>query len=271
MESVIRKKALAGEIPEGLRVFDAHAHITMGTCTSLALYTLDIEKSVEHAEKIGIKAQAVSHTGAFGCNPVAPNDFTVKLCEEKKGRLYFYLVYDPHYSGECLAQLDTYKNHPACIGVKIHPRDCPADLGGADYEPLFDYTAREDILVLAHTWDTEAMNRPVQFKRHLEKHPGMKVLIGHMGGTYRGCMDSIALAKEYENVYCDLNGSLYSQIWIEELLKLAPAEKYVFSTDEVFNDPRIIVGRVLLSELSDGDKEKILCDNFERITGKKLI
>ncbi len=92
-----------------------------------------------------------------------------------------------------------------------------------------------------------------------------------MGGTYRGCMDSIALANAYEHVYLDINGSLYSQIWIEELIKLAPLKKFIFSTDQVFNDPRIIVGRVLLCDLEDEVKKAILCDNFEAAIGRTLL
>jgi predicted TIM-barrel fold metal-dependent hydrolase len=84
-------------------------------------------------------------------------------------------------------------------------------------------------------------------------------------------MDSMDLACKYENVYCDINGSLYSQIWIEELVNKAPVEKFVFSTDQVFNDPRIIVGRVLLSELTDREKELILYKNFENSMEKKLL
>jgi len=190
----IRDKTLLGEIPSGLRIFDAHAHVTMGKCTSLALYTLPLEESIDHSKKIGINGQAVSHTAAFGCNPVAANDSLVEICQDNNDYLFFYLVYDPHYKEESFEQLKKYKNHPNFIGIKIHPRDSKADLGSNDFDMLFDYTEKEGILTLCHTWDTEPMNRPIQFQRHLEKHPKLKVLLGHMGGTFRGCMDSMELA-----------------------------------------------------------------------------
>ena len=69
----------------------------------------------------------------------------------------------------------------------------------------------------------------------------------------------------------DLNGSLYSQIWLEELVKLAPMERFIFSTDQTFNDPRILLGRVLLSDLTDAQKQMLLCDNFERVIGRKIV
>ena len=64
---------------------------------------------------------------------------------------------------------------------------------------------------------------------------------------------------------------IYSQIWIEELAKFAPHEKLIFSTDQAFNDPRIIVGRVLLSDLDDALKRRILCENFEAALGRTLL
>ena len=84
-------------------------------------------------------------------------------------------------------------------------------------------------------------------------------------------MDSIGLANQYKNVYLDINGSLYSQIWLEELVSLASIEKFIFSTDQVFNDPRIILGRVLLSDIKDTDKKAILCRNFEEVLGRTLL
>ena len=51
----------------------------------------------------------------------------------------------------------------------------------------------------------------------------------------------------------------------------APLERFVFGTDQTFNDPRIMVGRVLLSDLDDAVKRMLLCENFERIIGRTLV
>ena len=92
-----------------------------------------------------------------------------------------------------------------------------------------------------------------------------------MGGTYQGVQDSLRLANRFPKVYLDINGSLYTQIWLEELVKEAPIERFVFGTDQTFNDPRIMVGRVLCSDLDDGVKRLILSENYERAIGRRLI
>ena len=119
-------------------------------------------------------------------------------------------------------------------------------------------------------WETEPANNPADFGPVLARYPQLKLQLCHMGGTYRGCVASIDLANKYEHVYLDINGSLYSQIWIEELVKEAPLERFVFGTDQTFNDPRIMIGRVLASELEDDIKRKIVAENFENLIGRTL-
>jgi len=127
------------------------------------------------------------------------------------------------------------------------------------------------IRVACHTWETEPANNPADFAPVLERFPELKLQLCHMGGTYRGCLDSLRLANRFPNVYLDFNGSLYSRIWLEELVRQAPLERFVFGTDQTFNDPRIMVGRVLLSDLEDREKEQLLCVNFERLLERTLI
>ena len=136
---------------------------------------------------------------------------------------------------------------------------------------MYEYATKNNILILAHTWQTEPENDPALFEEILKEYPTLKLLIGHMGGTYKGCLSSLALAKKYPNVYLDINGSIYSEIWIENLIKCAPIDKFIFSTDQVFNDPRIVLGRVLLSDISEKDKQKILHSNFLHMTGRKHL
>ena len=58
---------------------------------------------------------------------------------------------------------------------------------------------------------------------------------------------------------------------LEKLVEQAPFRQFVFGTDQTFNDPRIMVGRVLMSELTDGQKQQLLCDNFEAAIGRTLV
>ncbi len=267
----IKQSVLQGVIPAGLRIFDAHAHVGEGEYNAAYLYTLPLEEMLRLSVKVGIGAMAASSIKALIGKGVEGNARLMEFCAAYPKELYAYLYYEPRIGEALLSQIDAYRTHPSFIGVKIHPREAQVCIETNCYDALYDYCVEHDILILCHTWQTEPENNPAAFAPVLKRFPKLKLLLGHMGGTYKGCLDCVALSKEYENVYLDINGSLYSQLWIEELAKIAPQEKLIFSTDQAFNDPRIIVGRVLLSDLPDALKRKILCENFEAALGRRLL
>ncbi len=267
----IKEQVLNGCIPEELKILDAHAHVGEGEYSNAFIYSLPVEDALRLSKGIGIKKMAASSLKAIGGNLRAGNDRLFELCEKYPEDLLAYVYFSPKNAEECLEYLDQHKNSPFFVGVKIHPREEDVFATDPAYLKLYKYAAENDILILAHTWETEAMNSPALFSEVMAKFPEMKFLVGHMGGTYKGCMDSIELANAYPNVFLDINGWLYSEIWIEELVKYAHVEKFIFSTDQVFNDPLITLGRVLLSDLDDETKQKILCGNFERLLGRQLL
>jgi len=268
----VKQSVLAGVIPENLRILDAHAHLGEGEQGGLYIRTLPVAESLRLSKKVGVDAIVASSLKALYGNVIAGNERMLEFTRQYPGYVYMQLFYHPHYHEQCIAQMEGIRSEPAFVGVKIHPRETGTTIAGKDYDKLYEYCLEHDILVSCHTWQTESShNNPADFKQALERFPELKLQLCHMGGTYRGCMDSVELANRYDNVYLDLNGSLYSRIWLEELVKLAPLDRFIFSTDQTFNDPRILIGRVLLSDLSDEQKQMILCDNFEKAIGRKLV
>ncbi len=268
----MRQRILAGEDLLGLRIYDAHAHFgANGYASSVFVYSSSNERALEHMRALGIAKMAVSGMEAIVHDYEAGNESIMESCAAHPDKLDAYLFYDAHNPEGSLRQIERHCRNPRFIGVKIHPRDNRSSLAGDAYDALYDFAAEKAIPVLCHTWATEPENDPALFWPVLRRYPKLKLILGHMGGTYTGCMTSLALSRAYKNVYCDINGSLYSKIWLEELVKRAPFEKFIFSTDQVFNDPRIVLGRVLLSGLSDTQKQKLLCDNFEALMERKLL
>ncbi len=266
----LRTKALTKDLRD-VRIFDAHCHIGSGKCSSIYIEPLSEEDSLALSARCGIdKVGGIAMGAMANADSKTEIDRLVRLCESRDD-MFFYAWYQPLQHKALMEQIDALKNHPLFLGVKIHPREDGGHLENGTYDAFMEYAAAHDIAVLCHTWDTEPMNRPVSFERYLRKYPEMKIILGHMGGTRSGCLDSLRMAREYKNVFCDINGSLYSELWIEEILKMAPEHKFIFSTDQTFNDPRPVLGRVLLSRLPDRTKEKILCENMENAMGKKLI
>lgn len=267
----IKESVLAGKIPENLRILDSHAHLGEGEQGGAYVRSLPVEESLRLSRKIGVSAIVASSLKSLYGNVLGGNDRMMEFTKMYPGYVYASIFYDPHYHSQCIEQLEQYRTDPGFVGVKIHPRDTGTTIAGRDYDKLYEYCIQKDILVACHTWQTEPANNPADYEPVLDRYPELKLQLCHMGGTYQGCMDSIRLANKYEHVYLDINGSLYSQIWLEELIKEAPMDRFVFGTDQTFNDPRIMIGRVLLSDLTDEQKQLLLCDNFEKAIGRKLV
>ena len=267
----IKESVMNGVIPEGLRIVDAHAHLGDGEQAGAYTCTLPVAESLRLSRKIGIGAVVASGLGALYGNVPGGNERMMEFTRLYPGYVFASIFYDPHYHDECIVQLEKYKNDPGFVGVKIHPRETQTYISTRDYDRLYEYCIERDILVACHTWQTEPANPPADFEPVLERYPELKLQLCHMGGTYQGVQDSLRLANRFPKVYLDINGSLYTQIWLEDLVKEAPIERFVFGTDQTFNDPRIMVGRVLCSDLDDGVKHLILSENFERAIGRRLI
>ena len=267
---MIRESVLQGKIPADLRIIDAHAHLGDGEQGGAYIRSLPIDRSLALSRKIGIRAVVASSLKALYGNVEEGNERMMELTRLYAGYVYASVFYHPLYHDACIAQIEKYMTDPGFVGVKIHPRDSQASIATQAYDRLYDFCVQHDILIACHTWQTEPANDPADFEPVLAHYPDLKLQLCHMGGTYKGCMDSLRLANRYPHVYLDINGSLYSQIWIEDLVREAPLERFVFGTDQTFNDPRIMVGRVLLSELDDAAKRKIVAENFEKIIGRKL-
>ncbi len=267
----IKESILNGVIPEGLRILDSHAHLGDGEQGGAYIKTLPVEESLRLSKKVGIGAIVASSLKALWGSVEAGNERMMELTRQYPDYVYASIFYDPHYHESGIAQLEKYKNDPGFVGVKIHPRDSQSSVATKDFDKLYEYCINNDILVACHTWETEPANNPADYGPVLERFPELKLQLCHMGGTYRGVMDSLALANRFPNVYLDFNGSLYSQIWMEDLVEQAPIERFVFGSDQTFNDPRIMLGRVLCSDLDDGVMRMLLCENFERIIGRQLV
>ncbi len=267
----IKETVLAGRMPQGLRILDAHAHLGDGEQPEkLYIHHLPPAEVVAISKALGISAiVASSHRSLYG-HAAEGNDRMMEYTKEFPGYVYCSLLYDPKDHEACMAQIEKYRHDPGFVGMKLHPPFTKTTLAGTDYDRLYEYCAKEGILVACHTWQSKD-SAPALFEPVLEKWPEMKLQMCHMGGTYQGCLDAIRLAKKFPHVYLDINGSLGSRIWLEELVKECPFEKFVFGTDQTYNDPNIMLGRVLLSDLSDEEKQLLLCDNFEAAIGRRLV
>jgi len=263
----IRECYLNGIRPDDLKIIDAHAHIGHSAGCHIPLEST--EEGIRRMESLGISAMCASHLTALGGDVEAGNKMLFELCDKYPGKVYGNAFYDPRCPEISIGEIEKYKNHPGFVGIKIHPRESFTNLSDDGYRPLWEYADENKLIVTSHTWETEPMNDPALFFDICNKYSNMIIILAHCGGTYLGYETCYRLVKEYPNVYLDLNGFIYCCQWIEQVVeRINGVDRIVFGTDQFFNDPRISLGRVVLSTLSDDEKRRILYYNFASICDK---
>ncbi len=197
----------------------------------------------------------------------------IEAYEASKGRILSYYVYNPHEAEKSLSLMEKYANRDIFRGIKIHPSWHGHFADDEKYRPVYEYARAKKLVILSHTW-TESLTNPVQkfsvpshFEKYVSEFPDVTLILGHSGGRFEGINEAIKLGRKYPNVCFDVAGDIYIDGFVETLILNASAEKVLFGSDYPMMDPRIMLGVVMGSGISEEDKEKILCGNASRLFG----
>ena len=187
--------------------------------------------------------------------------------EASGGRILFMLVCNPGDCPECVSVLNEAITWPGFVGIKIHPSFHGVGAEDKRYEPIWKFAADHDIPILAHTWSisdynpVQRLSTPERFESFARKFPQVKLVLAHAGGRGTGRYEAIRMANEHANVYMDFAGDIFCYNLIESLLENVPDEKILFGSDYPWIDPRAHLSRVLLADIDEQIKRKILSDN----------
>lgn len=96
------------------------------------------------------------------------------------------------------------------------------------------------------------------------------VFIAAHPGDHDRVETHIGLMRKFDNLYLDLSGTgLFRLGLVKHLVNRVGAERILFGSDYPICNPRMYVQGVLGEDISQADKEKILCGNAERLLGRK--
>jgi len=133
---------------------------------------------------------------------------------------------------------------------------------------LWEKAEKLNIPVLVHSgkiWkdDTDNSN-PLYYREIIDRFPALKLIIAHLGGSFD--KEALQLAKEYDNVCLDTSGGHAEKIMIA--IKTLGSERIIFGSDMPFipfGNPVEQLNNIRNLEISDDDKQLILCQNILRL------
>ncbi|MBP3634305.1 MAG: amidohydrolase [Oscillospiraceae bacterium] len=230
-------------------VVDVHIHV--GGSTRYQKPGNDADSVVYTMDRVGVDVVCASCSPGAYCDWKWGNEMCADAHEKYPDRIKAYAVVNPHYTFD----LDAYfANSDRFLGLKVIPfvqGTLPIDCPGL--QPYYEYADKYGLPVLFHAWmASEVKDATAVAKRY----PNARFIFGHSGFT--AFEESVAACKQCDNVLLDTTISDTYDGALERLVNAVGVDRVAFGTDLTAFECSHILGRILLSRLSDTDKEKIL-------------
>lgn len=199
-----------------------------------------------------------------------------KIFEQSNQRIYILGVFNPKHTKESIFVLEKMAQKPYLVGIKIHPSMHGVDAESEEYESVWKFASENDLTIMSHTWSLSSYNpvqkysTPLKFEKFVKKFPNVRFVMGHFGGRGDGRNEAIQLINKYPNVYGDFAGDIYDYELIENLVASVPSDRILFGSDYSWFDPKANILRVLLANISDKIKLKILRENAIKVYNLSL-
>jgi len=169
-----------------------------------------------------------------------------------------------------LKTIETYHDHPAFRGIKIHPSDHGTWADGEEYRVMWELARKYKLPIMSHTWaltsnPKQKYSTPERFVRYLEEFPDVTFIFGHSGGRTPGIKLAAEIGKTHKNAYFDMAGDIYNRHFVEFMVRNVGADHFLVASDINWYELSVQMGMVLGANISDEEKKLILGENAARI------
>lgn len=245
------------------RIVDAHGHL--GPYFKFHVPQNDAAGMIRAMDASGVEIACVSSHLAISGDWKLGNLETLKAVKQYPDRLKGHVVVSPNAPGEIVPELERYVEGEGFVAIKIVPDTHVKSVSDPGYQPVWEYAARNRVMVLSHTFHGSPYDDPQLFGEIARRYPEVPILIVHSGALTAAFEGAIRVAQEHPNTFLDISGSYITSAWIERLVAEAGPDRIIYSSDIPFIDIRYGLGRVLYAHLTQGQKRMVLGDNIRRI------
>ena len=184
--------------------------------------------------------------------------------------LFGYVYVNGNYVEQSIAEMGKYLCSSKFVGVKYHPELSTVPPNSPQCEALWDVIEKKyHKPVLIHTWTAAEHNNEMpsalpEFVADVaERHPGLKVIMGHMGGPgWRHCLE---IAKDIPNVWVDFCSSYADSDKITYAVNKMGPERVMFGSGMTENNVWMQIGAVLEAQLNEEDRYRVMYGNANEL------
>lgn len=264
-------------------IFDIHTHIypkKIAAKASVNLghfynFVVEGEGTYTHLEKQGSEAGV----GGFlllgvATNPTQVtnvNDFigeTVALSRSRGFNTFGFMGMHQDYP-DFASELDRAVAM-GLSGIKIHPDIQGVDIDDKRLLELY-YLAEDKLPIYFHIGDDRAeyqYSSPDKLAKILKEFPKLQVVAAHLGG-YKAWEEALPIIAHKDNVWYDTSSALWamSTEYANSVVSRLGTEHIMFGTDYPVKTTNEEIERVLLLDLTDGQRENIFYNNAANFLG----
>ncbi|MBR6739558.1 MAG: amidohydrolase [Clostridia bacterium] len=240
---------------------DIHCHCDAGSLLdrgSSDTYKISIDFLRDEHRQMGVHKTAFAGTFAAVETDRVIEEENERLAKISQTEDWFYqwVVVDPR-KPQTYKQAEKLLKSKKTLGIKLHP-----GLHGYSLvkygDDIFSFANELNTVVLTHPAEDDKREN-VSIASIAGRYENMKLIIAHLANK-----DHVNAVLAAENVYVDTSGNASTQNnVIEYAVETIGSEKILFGTDTY--SCAFQKGRILLSRISQKDKENILRKNAERI------
>jgi uncharacterized protein len=257
----ILTQLLAGGPLRNIDIVDCHVH--MGPALYMQVPDADAEGLVRELDDTGVAMACVSHSVAMVSDWKLGNTLLIDAVRKYPKRLFGYAFFNPRYPKDMPAEMDRCAAG-GLRGLKVHPDFHQTPANSPLYDPVYDRAQSEHRLILCHYGAGPGpFAGAALWRQVVEKFPKATYIMAHSLPT-RSAVDMAAEYFAARQVYFCL-ANAFARGVIEYGAKRLGVERLLFGSDGCWGSIAQRLGLICGTELSDGDKRKVLGGNMRRL------
>lgn len=251
---------LRGRLDTGrFRIVDSHAHL--GFYAPFDIQGDCADDLIKQMDQVGVDCAALSPLAGLGVDVPLGNDSTAAMLKKYPNRLIGMAVVNPNRPETILPELERCFSALGMGMIKLHPSFTKCPMSSKNYDAVYGFANERGLAILNHDWES-----PERMERLANRYPNMRLIQAHSAGNWDGHRedDYFRVARDCENAYVDVCASPIFYDALEKLVDIVGEDHIVFGSDMPFLSLGYAVGKVMMANLTDEVKQKILADNFMR-------
>ncbi len=253
MDKVLRERLNTKKF----RIVDSHAH--MGFYVPFDIQGNCVDDLIVQMDRVGVEQAVISPMASLNVDVALGNDWMDQMILKYPDRIKGMAVVNPNRPQEIVQELERCFDKLHMSMIKLHPEMHGCPMSRKCYDLVYGFANERALMILNHDWQS-----PKRMEELVRKYPNIRLVQAHSAGNWDGHRedDYFRVARDNEHAFVDICASPIFYDALEKLVDLAGEDNIFFGSDVPFLSLGFAVGKVMMADLSDEIKQKILADNF---------